>query len=153
MIVGSAGNGPDYASMNYSWSEKYWENTYGYSILTADNETYLSWKLIESSTNKVLDRMLIKQVPGYQWTAVVGNDDTTGGKSDSNNDASTGWDSYSDATKAGIVVGAIVGFAIIIAVLLKFLLIPKLKTWSSARNPEKNHLRENEVVSSYTSNA
>lgn len=61
MVIGSAGNGPHYANKNYSWSEKYWEDTYGYAIVIAENETVLKWQFINSANNMVLDRMTITQ--------------------------------------------------------------------------------------------
>lgn len=61
MVVGSAGNGPSIVSKQYDWSEKYWDNTYGYAVVTAVNATYLYWELINSAGNQVIDRVAITQ--------------------------------------------------------------------------------------------
>jgi hypothetical protein len=61
MVIGSAGNGPSYALVNYSWSEKYWDNLFGYAFITAVNATYLSWELVNSANNEVVDRVAITQ--------------------------------------------------------------------------------------------
>jgi hypothetical protein len=59
--VGSSGAGPVYSDKNYSWSEKNWDNRFGYGILTAINDTTAEWKLIEGKTSAVLDHVYIVQ--------------------------------------------------------------------------------------------
>jgi hypothetical protein len=63
MVVGASGAGPTSGDRNYSWSEKSWNNRYGYAILTAINETTAEWQLIEGKTNAVLDHVYIVQDP------------------------------------------------------------------------------------------
>jgi hypothetical protein len=61
MLIGSAGNGPSFSSHNYSWSEAYWDRTWGWAKLTATNATHLQWEFINSANDQVIDRMVITQ--------------------------------------------------------------------------------------------
>ena len=60
-VIGTAGNGPDYDTGNHNWNERNFTNVFGYAIVTAINSTLLEWKLIESSSGKIIDRMTITQ--------------------------------------------------------------------------------------------
>ena len=112
MVIGSAGNGPDPASMNYTWSEKYWDYMFGYALLTATNATHLDWKFINSANNEVVDRMLITQnFARWDTSSGVANDDSGNNNSDSNSAA--GWGSLSKAAQAG-VISVVVIFAVAI---------------------------------------
>lgn len=82
MVIGSAGNGPDFSDRNYSWSEAYWNNVYGYSVVSAINSTTLSWKLYQSSDNKLIDNVLLTQ-DFSAWSPL--GPDTNGSSSDSLN--------------------------------------------------------------------
>jgi len=72
MLTGSAGRGPSISKNNYTWSERYWNNVYGYAIMSAVNATTLSWKLIQSSDNKVIDNVLITQ-DFSDWSSTESN--------------------------------------------------------------------------------
>jgi len=60
-LAGSAGNGPTYSDHMYPWSEASWDELYGYALVTAVNDTYLSWEFIDSATDRVIDRLVITQ--------------------------------------------------------------------------------------------
>jgi len=110
MLIGSAGNGPVYSSRNYSWSEKYWNDVFGYAVLTATNATHLNWRFINSADDKVLDRVLITQ-DFSAWAPPVAPVVSSGGS------GAKGWNSMSDAAQGGVIaVIVIVGVALIAAV-------------------------------------
>eukprot|EP01039_Chlorochromonas_danica_P000779 gene779-844_t len=126
MVVGSAGNGPDYASKNYSWSEKYWNNLFGYAIVTAVNSTYLSWELINSATDEVVDRMAISQ-DFEPWVLPTTDDDSSNG------------DSLNVALVVVTVVFSVLGAGLIILAILHFVIWPRLaKRAEDGRSLTKN---------------
>lgn len=69
-MVGSAGNGPTYSNHIYPWSEASWDELYGYALVTAVNDTYLSWEFIDSATDRVIDRLVITQDFEPWWVPV-----------------------------------------------------------------------------------
>lgn len=103
MLVGSAGNGPVYSSANYTWSEKYWNDMFGYAIVAATNSTHLSWKFINSANNDIIDRMVITQnFEPWSSSAVASGG---GGKS--------GWASLSAAAQGGIIAAIVIVVAML----------------------------------------
>eukprot|EP01038_Epipyxis_sp_PR26KG_P012938 gene12938-17346_t len=117
MVIGSAGNGPDYSSKNYSWSEKYWNNVYGYAILTATNASYLNWQLVNSANNEVIDRMVITQLS-------INSDIPTHPPTSSNGNSTihTGL----PTTELGIVLGVTVFTVLMLAIVAKFFVFPRI---------------------------
>jgi len=114
MVVGSAGNGPVDSSHNYTWSAKYWNNVFGYAVLTATNATHLNWKFINSADNRVLDRVLITQ-DFSSWVPQPVTPSSGGDKQQ------TGWDSLSDAAQGGLIAMiVIVSLALIATVVYYF---------------------------------
>jgi hypothetical protein len=106
MVVGSAGNGPLFASINYTWSERYWDRMFGYALVSAVNATHLEWKFINSADSSVVDRMVITQ-SFEPWQS---GSDGGGGKQ-------TGWNSLSSAARGGIIFAiAFVGMLVLSAV-------------------------------------
>lgn len=123
MVIGSAGNGPNIANTNYSWSERYWDYTYGYAIVTAVNATYLQWQLINSATNDVIDRMVITQ-DFTSWDATT----TIDGNGVNGSDLSNG--------DVVIVIVFIISFAsLLLALLVRNCLIPR---WEQVFPPSRD---------------
>lgn len=92
MVVGTAGNGPNDALQNYTWSERYWNSLWGYALIAAVNATHLEWKYIDSSNDQVVDRVRITQ-DFAPWPS--------GGDGGSSSDS--GWNSLSAAAQGGII--------------------------------------------------
>jgi hypothetical protein len=123
MIIGSAGNGPNYSSQNYSWSEFYWNNVYGYAVISAINATTLSWKLYESSKSQVIDNVVITQ-DFAPWPPVT---PTTNDSSDST--------SEDLGLILGLTFGLLFGF-IFIGLGVFCYMSPKARTWiQSSKRP------------------
>lgn len=87
MVIGSAGNGPDYSNHNYSWSERSWNDVFGYAVVSAVNATTLHWNLMESSTNRIIEQVVITQ-DLKPWTTTV--TPTTPTSSTSSSDSNLG---------------------------------------------------------------
>lgn len=137
MLVGSAGNGPSYADYNYTWSEKYWDNVWGYAIITAVNSTYMTWQLINSANNAILDRVAITQ--DFQPWSVTVDDNVSNG----NSDIST-LDLALAATFSVFVAG------LILAVVIRNYVIPfnakqKPKEFTDRDGLSKNEVQMNSV--------
>jgi hypothetical protein len=112
MIIGSAGRGPTLSTINYTWSERYWNNVYGYATVSAVNATMLSWKLIQSSNNEVLDNVIITQ------------DFAAWAPADNNSNSNS-------AVNIGLVVGLTVGLvfgAVLVAIAVWYY-------WNRVRKP------------------
>jgi hypothetical protein len=108
MLIGSAGNGPSISNINYTWSERYWNNVFGYAIVTAVNATVLQWDLIESKTNKIIDTMILTQ-DFSDWSLDSGD-------SSSDNGLST-------SAIIGIVFGVVIGVSLLLYI--GFVMLPK----------------------------
>jgi hypothetical protein len=118
MLIGSAGNGPDYVDRNYSWSEAAWDNTFGYAIVSAINATTLSWKLINSKNNAVLDQVVITQ-DFSAWSPSTSDDDFSSSFSSSS------------STDIGLIVGVTIGvvaFVALVAFAVVYLRYPQYLT-------------------------
>jgi hypothetical protein len=109
MVIGAAGNGPSIATTNYSWSEKYWDYTWGYALVSAVNSTYLYWQLINSANNEVVDRMAITQ-NSDPWVT-----DSTSSNSDGT----------APETEVFTYVGIICGITLILTIFLKYVIVPR----------------------------
>lgn len=136
MVIGSAGNGPDYANINYTWSEKYWNDLWGYAMVAAVNSTYLTWELINSANDQVVDRMAISQ-DFESW--------------EPSSPSSSSSDGLSATDTALISVFSIVGGLALIGALVKFVLFPAMASSSSA-NVEGKALSKNVQLPEYGSN-
>lgn len=130
MVIGSAGNGPTYNSMIYDWSEKFWDNVFGYAMVTALNGTALYWQLIDSSTDEVIDRVVITRGSGDD------NGSSSGGRessSDGDISENTGWTSLSKLEQALVITISTVG-AIILLLLAAFFAYRHWKRCSQQHN-------------------
>lgn len=105
MVIGTAGNGPFDAQENYTWSERYWNNLFGYALVSAVNSTHLDWKFVNSANDVVVDRMSITQ--DFQPWSVAGS----GSKS-------SGWNSLSDAAQGGIIFAIVFFCTMLISALV-----------------------------------
>ena len=112
MVIGTAGNGPDDATRNYTWSEKYWNKLFGYAILTAVNATHLDWKFINSANDAVVDRMILTQnfTSWPDHTDVIAPTTTTHSKS--------GWNSLSSSAQAGIISAIVIVIILVMSVFI-----------------------------------
>lgn len=136
MLIGSAGNGPSISNINYTWSERYWNNVFGYAIVTAVNATVLQWDLIESKTNKIIDTMILTQ-DFSDWSL-------DSGSSSSDSELST-------STIIGIVFGVVIGVSLLLYI--GFVMLPKYyllgrNSPTSTRESNNNALNASETNSS-----
>lgn len=131
MLVGSAGNGPSLSNRNYTWSEKYWNNMFGYAIVSATNATHLSWKTINSANNDVIDRMVITQnFQPWEVTPAISH----GGGS------RQGWASLSAAAQAGIIAVIVIVGCTIAAGLALFVRAKSVpRNWGDLTVQQANH--------------
>eukprot|EP01031_Cornospumella_fuschlensis_P036154 gene36154-43850_t len=132
MLVGSAGNGPSYADYNYTWSEKYWDNVWGYAIITAVNSTYMTWQLINSANNEILDRVTITQ-DFEPWSVTV----------DDKNDNGSNGVSTLDIALASTFSVCVVG--LIIALVIRNYVIPFYAKSKPKEFTDRDGLSKNEV--------
>jgi hypothetical protein len=105
--------------MNYSWSERYWDNVWGYSIVTAHNATVLDWTLINSANDHVLDRMTLTQRAGNVWPLNV---DSAG--SSNGGGSQTGWAKLGKDSQIAILTIGIGASIIAFAVWYRFVFFP-----------------------------
>ncbi len=147
MVVGSAGNGPDFASENYTWSERYWDRLFGYAVVSAVNATTLSWQFVDSGSDQVVDRMVLTQQPGASWVDdSVPASDSGGGSS-----SAQGWYSYSYGTQVAML-SVVIGMGLLLfAVLYKTWGLPFIMSKIThdpdlARSNRKTAMRESEMA-------
>jgi hypothetical protein len=67
MITGAGGNGPTPIDRLYPWSEQYWENVWGYVLLSVVNSSCLAWRLINSYNDTLLDTIVLTQDLSKPW--------------------------------------------------------------------------------------
>jgi hypothetical protein len=126
MVVGSAGNGPSIATTFYPWSEKYWDRTWGYAMIYAVNSTYLKWELINSATDEVIDRMVLTQ--NFEpWDPIPAPPSPS---SSNSNSGLFGLNQAGGITLLVFIILIGLGFS---ALLVKFLVLPKMASQSGER--------------------
>lgn len=136
MVIGSAGNGPDFTNMVYTWSEKYWDNLFGYAVVTILNSTHLYWQTINSATDEAIDKVLLTQ-NFSPWALPTDDDDddknSNGHNSNNNNDddASSGWTSLSVGEQAAVIICSVLGGLLLVAAVSYFVAL-KWTTFSSS---------------------
>ena len=118
ITIGAAGAGPDDANKNYSWSEKYWNGVYGYTVVTAINSSSLYWELINSANDDIIDRVLITQDGEFDGWAQSNSDGGGSKSSSSSSGGSEGWKSLTEAEQVVIVTFSLIGLLLLAVVIV-----------------------------------